>query len=528
VALFEFPDWRERSVTAMTMSSSSEYEPLLGWKIKDHLNTPELGTLEYGIRKNQESDSSIKIGGVLAVGDSFTAGSEVMDWETWPAQLEALLGKPVINAGAGGYATDQILLRAEQLLPIARPRVLVVGFLDQDILRASYSVFGRPKPYFTIERGALVLHNSPVPHSIDSESVGFFEDHLASLAALMSRSLVVDRLMATNYPEIWHAAVGQSFRRIDNDDVDVTCALLARVKQAADAASTRMLLLMQYGGGRIRVADAPPGDSLMVEECARSAGIQVVDEFATLKAIWRQDTAAFKKLYMVRPDGQTLGHMSAAGNAQIAMLLAHTILRPPELAEPKPVAAPLPSSGQPGDGRNRIPRSEHLDAIAIPQGFATIVPAGVIKKGINAFRLSAKGGPSEHYMVIALPADLPADVYTLSMWVRPDPAQRMRVQLLDGEQNGGITDIDFASQSAWRTRIGRTVGLSTSIAPQSNGWSRIQLSVSLPGRKGMILLQLSDASGATNFKATGDGLLIGALQVEAGETPSSYNPGNEP
>jgi hypothetical protein len=527
VAVFEFPDWRERRVIAATMSSSSEYAPLLGWKIKDHLTSPTLNTLEYGIRKNQESDSSIRTGGVLAVGDSFTAGSEVMDWDSWPAQLETLLGEPVINAGVGGYGTDQILLRAEQLLPIVRPRVLVVGFLDQDILRASYSVFGRPKPYFTVERGSLVLHNNPVPRSIISESSSFFENHLTWLAALLSRSFVIDRLMTASYPDIWHAKAGQNYRRVGNDNVDVTCALLARVKQAADASSMRMLLMMQYGGP-IRAAEAPPGYALMVEECAGRAGIQVVDEFATLKAIWRQDAKNFRKLYVVQPDGETLGHMSAAGNAQIAKLLTAAITRPPKLGEVKPAAARLPSSGRAGDGRNRIARSEHLDLIAVPQGFATISPAGTISKGINAFRLSAKGGPSEHYVVIALPADLPADAYTLSMWVRPDPAQRMRIQLLDGERNGGIADIDLASKSGGMTRIGRAFGLFTKIDPETDGWSRIQLSASLPGAKGMVLLQLSDATGGTNFRATGDGLLVGALQLEAGETPSSYTPGGEP
>lgn len=67
---------------------------------------------------------------MIAVGDSFTAGSEVADAETWPAQLERLIDGPVINAGVGGYGTDQMILRSESLLPVLQPSAVVVGILD--------------------------------------------------------------------------------------------------------------------------------------------------------------------------------------------------------------------------------------------------------------------------------------------------------------------------------------------------------------------------------------------------------------
>ena len=101
------------------------------------------------------------------VGDLFAHGSDVGDIETWPAALERILGQPVVNAGLGGYGTDQIILSAEYFMPIFTPKTLIISFMDDDIRRAGYSIFGGgSKPYFTIENGALVLQNVPVPEKL--------------------------------------------------------------------------------------------------------------------------------------------------------------------------------------------------------------------------------------------------------------------------------------------------------------------------------------------------------------------------
>jgi hypothetical protein len=48
---------------------------------------------------------------VLVTGDSFSEGEEVKDGETWPAYLQGLLRRRVINAGVSGFALDQAVLR---------------------------------------------------------------------------------------------------------------------------------------------------------------------------------------------------------------------------------------------------------------------------------------------------------------------------------------------------------------------------------------------------------------------------------
>ena len=44
-------------------------------------------------------------------GDSFTQGNEVSDQDTYPAELERILGVPTANLGVSGYGPDQALLR---------------------------------------------------------------------------------------------------------------------------------------------------------------------------------------------------------------------------------------------------------------------------------------------------------------------------------------------------------------------------------------------------------------------------------
>ncbi len=163
-------NWLAERNALLTTQTMNEHDPLLGWVLKPdqrlYADHPESSftTGAHGIRRNALDANAVPEGAILAVGDSFTAGSDVGDRHAWPAHLEALLGRPVVNAAAGGWATDQIILRAESLLPTLRPRAVIVSFYEGDISRAAYRVYGGAnKPYFTVEKNALVHHNRPVP-----------------------------------------------------------------------------------------------------------------------------------------------------------------------------------------------------------------------------------------------------------------------------------------------------------------------------------------------------------------------------
>jgi lysophospholipase L1-like esterase len=103
-------------------------------------------------------------GPILAVGDSFTYGEDVGDMDAWPAQLQKLMGRRVLNGGVTGYGFDQIVLRTEHLAERYKPPVAIVSFIADDIRRTEMRrLWWYDKPWFAIEDDRLVLKGVPVP-----------------------------------------------------------------------------------------------------------------------------------------------------------------------------------------------------------------------------------------------------------------------------------------------------------------------------------------------------------------------------
>jgi hypothetical protein len=180
---------------------------------------------------------------ILAVGDSFTAGSEVDEHQTYSAQLEVITGWPVINGGVGGYGTDQMILAAERFIPLLHPAMIVVGILDNDISRSGYRTYGgAPKPWFEVNPdNELVHHNNPVPPQVprdqNSSAPWFAYSDLAiwTMGRLGGRSDLL-------------AIRAELYEPANNDPVAVSCALLRRLQRTTEAEHIRLLVLMIYGG----------------------------------------------------------------------------------------------------------------------------------------------------------------------------------------------------------------------------------------------------------------------------------------
>ena len=103
-------------------------------------------------------------GPILAVGDSFTYGEDVGDMDAWPAQLQKLTGRRVLNGGVTGYGFDQIVLRTERLAETFKPSVAIVSFIADDIRRTEMRrLWWYDKPWFAIENDRLTLKGVPVP-----------------------------------------------------------------------------------------------------------------------------------------------------------------------------------------------------------------------------------------------------------------------------------------------------------------------------------------------------------------------------
>ena len=75
---------------------------------------------------------------VAALGDSFTDGMMVAREDTWPARLEAALGRPVQNYGTAGFAPPQESFALEDFALEHHPRVVVVAFFAGNDLQEAH------------------------------------------------------------------------------------------------------------------------------------------------------------------------------------------------------------------------------------------------------------------------------------------------------------------------------------------------------------------------------------------------------
>jgi hypothetical protein len=295
------------------------YDETLGWRLADnYAGGRSFATGAYGLRMNTADVQPPREGGILAVGDSFTAGSGVANDETWPAQLEHMSGQSVHNAAVGAWGVDQMILRAELLAPVLRPHTVIVGILADDTLRNNFEIYGGGyKPFFIIEKGKAVLKGVPVPR-VTSENLG-----LDIWRRSLGHSYLIYAVARRLDREAWWIANNYRYRQVHANEVGVTisCLLMDRLVALKAAYGVRVVVLMQYGGDASLQKEAlwygPP-----VLACAKERGLETVDTFPLLHTLSVEKPQEFKDLWL--DEGGQLGHMSPKGNKLIAELLYKT------------------------------------------------------------------------------------------------------------------------------------------------------------------------------------------------------------
>ena len=302
--------------------------PNVSWSVEGKRVTAGIYTFgDYGVRMSTPHVAPLEKGAILVVGDSFGVGSEVADAESWPAQLESMVGGRVINAAAGGYGLDQIVLRAEELLSRLEPRTLLV----QTRLEFGLSVLrmtlygGTPKPYFTIEDGRLALHNEPVPRLASrGADIGWAR-------AVLGHSYLVQYLMARLDLMQWWVSpsMATKYALPVNQAVDVSCLLMRRLAQMRDRTGIKVVLVFQYAGPD--GLDSKLGwhtDRDRVLACSEQEGLEVVDVLDALRTVYRGgDLASYQRLWIMHDNNQLYGHMSAEGNRLVADLVAQQLAK---------------------------------------------------------------------------------------------------------------------------------------------------------------------------------------------------------
>ena len=155
------------------------YDETLGWTFRPNAARQEYEFMinSAGLRSQREYSQrpppdTLRI---ALFGDSFTAGDEVRDDETWGHQLEMKLNQAgirteVLNFGVNAYGMDQAFLRWQKIGRGYAPDIVIFGFQPENLQRnvnifSNLYIRGLPfsKPRFVLTAGGgLELLNSPV------------------------------------------------------------------------------------------------------------------------------------------------------------------------------------------------------------------------------------------------------------------------------------------------------------------------------------------------------------------------------
>jgi hypothetical protein len=314
VPLTSFVNLRARNAPPGAMEAVKtmvEYDPVLSWTVRPHNALGRFNTVDFGIRRSSAGQSGPRTGAVLVVGGSVTlGGGDLTDEQPWPAVLERISGQPVDNAAVPGFGIDQAVLRAEALMPILRPRALLISISPNTIEWTGRSIsWGVPKPFFSIEDGTLRAHNDPVPR--------WQSGPLGPVKNMLGHLRLVDRLMTAIDPDGW-LAYGSSSRGA-GEPVAVSCLLLARLKAELGQIGAHAVLVPEPMRSELGATLGPASGVAQVVACGGRLGYRVVPSGAAMAADYRADpqrTAAYFR-------DET--HYTESGSRRLAEIVAATL-----------------------------------------------------------------------------------------------------------------------------------------------------------------------------------------------------------
>jgi hypothetical protein len=295
----------EQDINFFKGGSPSQYDPMLGWAPKPTLSNNNnfyhtIVSIDQNGFRPCKPINNIKNFTILAIGDSFTYGYEVSDYESWPSYLQETSGCKVVNAGVFGYGVDQSYLRAQMLLTKLRPRIAIFSFILDDLARNELSMrSGASKPYFRLDNGNLILCNVPVP-KMEPVKVDLFRK-------IFGYSYIVNYFMDKVFPVYWLSGASRSIK-VNSNGAEIGKALLRQFVNEAIKNGAKPVIVMQYGTNistsdlktfHDEVSDIPPDSAVIID-----LGPPVLE-------LQKKDSSFSQKLW-----GPS--HLSAYGNHWVA------------------------------------------------------------------------------------------------------------------------------------------------------------------------------------------------------------------
>lgn len=280
-SLWRWPNHAVAVSTPAPGEAQFAYDPTLGWApIAGSSGTPLGKPLSFTAEGTREQNSGRPPATgslIIAFGDSMTEGFAVGNDETWPAHLERLTGRRVLNAGVRGYGLDQIVLRAERLIPELKPPTVVLAFIADDISRTALSVRdAKEKPFFVPDGDGLALRNVPV-------QVTGRSSFMTAARRILGYSRLVDRIVTQlGVQQAWYGReIGTGV-----DPFLVSCRLMHRFAALVKREHVEALVVALPEQGVFFDAKAAAGQHEALTEvlgCAAKAGLPTLDTLAAFE-----------------------------------------------------------------------------------------------------------------------------------------------------------------------------------------------------------------------------------------------------
>ena len=237
-------------------------------------------------------------------------GEEVDDEETFPAYLQDFLDHRVLNGAVAGYDIDQMVLRAEMLVPLLRPELLILSFIGDDVRRSQERVlWGIEKPYFDVVGDKLELRKVPLLRP-EVRPVDAFR-------RIAGYSFLVDVMMARlDLSGYWLDGQPREREAAHQDGGRVSCLLMERLAELGRTHDTKVLVVAQYtplAWETDSTREFEMRDTARALQCADKNGLDTLDTGKAVETAMRADELGTY---------YTNAHMNGAGNQLIAQLIA--------------------------------------------------------------------------------------------------------------------------------------------------------------------------------------------------------------